>query len=100
MTQTSLGQTLIPQRFEYRDPDARNVTLLGSFNGWDPVATPMRRKTDGLWIATVRLQPGRHEYKYLVDGEWRRETTCEELDRDCPHCVPNNYGTMNCVLEL
>jgi len=25
----------------------------------------------GLWTAEVRLTPGRHQFKYVIDGEWR-----------------------------
>ncbi|MBC3538065.1 hypothetical protein ACFSC6_01040 [Rufibacter sediminis] len=48
---------------------ARKVYLAGTFNKWVPDALPMA-KTDSGWIALVPLQPGKHWYKFLVDGSW------------------------------
>lgn len=86
--------------FATRAPDAKNVRLAGSFNGWDPEATPMRRNEHGVWMVTLQLEPGRYEYKYVVDGTWRCEEACEQSHRGCPHCVPNDFGTWNCVFNL
>ena len=49
-------------------PEVENVTLVGDFNGWDPVATPMRQTPDGRWMASLELPHGHHRYLYLVDG--------------------------------
>ncbi|MCZ8204234.1 isoamylase early set domain-containing protein [Gemmatimonas sp.] len=50
--------------------NARAVALVGDFNGWDTAATPMvQQGTDGSWTAQVPLEPGRHEYAFVVDGE-------------------------------
>lgn len=49
--------------------DARDVSLAGEFNGWDPRGLPMERR-DGAWVATVDLEPGRYAYKLVVDGTW------------------------------
>ena len=81
-------------------PDAKKVCLAGSFNGWDPGATPMRRNEYGVWVVTLQLAPGRYEYRFVVDGEWRSEVACEGPHGDCPHCVPNDFGTRNCVVHV
>ena len=49
-------------------PRARNVTLTGDFNGWDPDANPLRRTPDGRWMASLELSHGHHQYLFLVDG--------------------------------
>ncbi|HWY76196.1 MAG TPA: isoamylase early set domain-containing protein [Verrucomicrobiae bacterium] len=49
-------------------PGARNVTLTGDFNGWDPDANPLRRTPDGRWMAGLELHHGHHQYLFLVDG--------------------------------
>lgn len=80
-------------RFLYVAPAARSVTLVGSFNGWNPEAMPLRR-TDrtGVWMLDVSLPPGRHEYGFLVDGhEWRP-------DPAAPRGGANEYGAPNSVL--
>jgi len=98
--QLSSGSTLIDHTFVFRGPQASRVCLVGSFNAWNGTATPMRRTRGGGWKVVLHLAAGHYEYKYLVDGEWRREPECEDEDVVCPHCVPNEYGTMNCVLDL
>jgi hypothetical protein len=58
--------------FVFVAPSARNVALVGDFNGWDATATPMRR-TDGraTWSVSVPLAAGRHVYAFVVDGnDW------------------------------
>ena len=57
-------------RFTYYDPTARQVYLAGDFNNWDPTALPMQRDDKGTWWVVVKLSPGRHEYKFVVDGQW------------------------------
>ena len=49
-------------------PGAGGVTLVGDFNSWNPVATPMRRTPDGRWTASLELHHGHHRYLFLVDG--------------------------------
>ena len=77
-------------KFCCRAPDATNVFLAGTFNGWDTESTPMERDADGKWVSAIELSPGRHEYKFFVDGQWH----CE------PNCVLNDYGTMNQIIDV
>jgi 1,4-alpha-glucan branching enzyme len=76
--------------FEFLAPDAQEVCLAGDFNNWDASANPMKRDKKGLWKASLTLVPGRYEYRFLADGLW-------ENDPDCRDCVPNEFGSMNCV---
>lgn len=57
-------------RFTYKDPNAREVLLAGSFNNWTGAANPMVREEGGTWAAVVRLEPGTYEYKFIADGQW------------------------------
>ena len=45
----------------------QHVTIVGSFNGWDPFMTSMVEH-DGVFRRTLRLPPGEHLYYFLVDG--------------------------------
>ncbi len=92
-------QEHIPQEFIAR-VRAKEVFLAGSFNDWNPKALPMRRRTKGEWRATLRLEPGRYEYKFVVDGEWRCAPDCDRPYGGCPNCVQNKFGTMNRVLHV
>ena len=55
--------------FYCRAPEARQVSLVGDFNQWDPNATPMTRRPDGRWMAGLELRHGSHQYLFLVDGK-------------------------------
>jgi hypothetical protein len=50
-------------------PDAKLVTLAGSFNKWNRLHTFFYRKGDE-WVANVDLPPGQYQYKIVVDGNW------------------------------
>jgi hypothetical protein len=48
---------------------ASEVKLAGSFTSWKSKAVVMQ-KTDSGWTAAIALPPGKHWYKYIVDGQW------------------------------
>lgn len=87
-------------RFAFLAPEGRAVFLAGTFNGWDPKATPMTKKADGIWDVALALAPGRYEFKFVVDGAWYCEPACVGTNRDCPKSVPNPFGTMNRVIGV
>jgi hypothetical protein len=83
---------LVP--FTFDAPGAGSVSVVGSFNGWSPTATRMVRREDGRWQAKVRLQPGRFEYKFAVDGSrWI-------ADPSNPEAVDDGFGGRNSVLVV
>jgi 5'-AMP-activated protein kinase regulatory beta subunit len=67
----------------------KSAALAGDFNGWKPVA--MKRGKDGAFSVTVAVPKGRHEYKFILDGDWVH-------DPDVAEVVTNRYGTFNSVL--
>lgn len=75
--------------------DAKAVFLAGTFNNWDPAATPMQPTSDNEWAVEMDLAPGRYEYKFVVDGEWHCEPGRDEPDSTLPDCVPNEFGSYN-----
>ena len=50
-------------------PNARAVSLVGDFNGWDASADPMERVTDGVWERRTAAPAEYDAYKYAVTGE-------------------------------
>ena len=50
-------------------PEAKQVSLIGDFNGWEPTANPMNRMPDGGWVLRLELPHGHHQYLFLVDGK-------------------------------
>lgn len=84
-----------PVEFVFVAPSARNVSLVGDFNGWDASATPMRR-TDGrtTWSVAVQLPAGRHVYAFVVDGDaW-------VADPQAPIAPEQWYGQRNSVVVV
>jgi hypothetical protein len=58
-------------------PRASRVAVVGDFNGWDPVATPMRKLRSGAtWTAAIAVPEGRYAYAFVVDGRtWMPDPT-------------------------
>ncbi len=82
-----------PVLFEFFAPQAERVQLAGTFNGWNPALTPLRKNKEGFWKVSLELERGRYEYRYWVDGSWQN-------DQNPVECVPNAFGTWNCVIEV
>jgi len=77
-------------KFEFSAPEAKDVSLAGSFNQWNTQSNPMKKDKKGVWKATLSLEPGSYEYRFFVDGKW-------ENDPSCASCVINEFGGKNCV---
>jgi hypothetical protein len=50
-------------------PNAKTIFLSGDFNNWSPATFAMKKDGDE-WVFTVHLSPGKHLYKFVVDGKW------------------------------
>ncbi len=81
------------ESFSYFAPTAGAVQLVGDFTGWEHNPIPLQKQRDGTWKAVVPLEPGTHEYRFKVDGQWRDDEQCEERR-------PNQFGAQNCVREV
>jgi hypothetical protein len=56
-------------RFVFVGP-AKSVALVGDFNRWGGVATPLAAAGGtGAWTVSVPVPQGRHEYAFIVDGK-------------------------------
>jgi 1,4-alpha-glucan branching enzyme len=68
--------------------------VVGDFNGWDPMAHPLRPRSNGTRSVTVTLPVSRRfAFRYLDDdGRW--------LDDDAAHeYVDNGIGGVNGVVN-
>ena len=90
--ESSKKQTARKVSFTMVAPEAKNVFLVGDFNNWDINSHPLKA-SKGTWKTSVKLAPGRYEYRFLIDGEWQNDPNCTTF-------APNSYGTENCVLTL
>ena len=90
-----------PVEFSCHEPGAKTVFVAGTFNDWKLDATPLHNHLpNGKWSVTVPLPRGRYEYKFVIDGQWCCEPAYDRKYSHCPKCVPNDFGTTNCVLEV
>ena len=72
-------------------PEAKTVSVAGSFNGWKPEQTPLIRTGNGRWVGDLSVDPGRYEYLFVVDGQWVPDPNARES-------VQNPFGGKNSVL--
>lgn len=82
-----------PTEFKLYAPQAKRVSLVGSFNNWDTKAISAKKDSKGNWAAKTNLKPGRYEYKFFVDGSWLNDPRCNSY-------VANAFGSQNCVVEV
>ena len=82
-------------RFVIVAPAAQSVALVGDFNGWNPVATPLARTAGGdAWLVTVSLAAGKYQYAFVVDGRaWLADPTA-------PISVEDDFGTPSSLLTV
>lgn len=78
------------QTFSISVPGAMSVMLVGDFTHWQERPISMEKQKDDVWTAKVKLPPGTHHYRFLVDGQWRD-------DPECTLRVPNPFGAENSV---
>jgi 1,4-alpha-glucan branching enzyme len=72
------------------------VHLVGDFNDWDAMATPMRHdRSGGDWQVTLELAPGCcYRFRYLVDGkQWLNDWHADDF-------LENPYGSYDSVIDL
>lgn len=55
-------------QFVFAAPNAKRVAVAGDFSNWQPVHV-MTRSDKGVWTVVVPLDPGVHDYAFVVDGE-------------------------------
>ena len=70
-----LRDTLRLVRLIFDDPSARQVAVVGDFNGWRGESTRMQRDAHtGRWMVTLALHDGSHRYAIVVDNtRWTGE---------------------------
>src|SRR5262245_24813925 len=71
-----------PVNFICIAPTARQVSLTGDFNGWDPEATQMQRQPDGSWLVQVVMHRGHHHYLFLIDGRAALDPRAQGIARN------------------
>lgn len=80
-------------RFELSANPGSEVLVAGTFNDWQPCKMRLRSKKDGLYALDMTVPEGKHEYKFVVNGQW-------VPDPKNPDWSPNTYGSLNSVLQV
>ncbi|MBA3062960.1 MAG: hypothetical protein FP833_08450, partial [Atribacteria sp.] len=77
------------------DDKVHTVAIAGDFNGWSPQANLLEDPDgDGIWTGTLKLEPGRYEYMFVLDGEkWFP-------DPNALRYVKDGFGNKNAILEI
>ncbi|XP_011071458.1 sucrose nonfermenting 4-like protein [Sesamum indicum] len=83
------GLVLIPTRFVW-PYGGRSVYISGSFTGWTQWPMTPVEGCPTVFQTICSLPPGYHQYKFVVDGEWR-------YDEHRPF-ISSNIGTVNTIL--
>jgi hypothetical protein len=79
-------------QFLLNAPDAQQVSLAGDFTAWQP-AHALTRSEPGVWTVVVPLEPGIHNYSFIVDGErWVADPNAPAVD--------DGFGGLNSRLAV
>ena len=80
--------------FAITAPDARTVTVAGSFNRWDPNSHPLSGPDrSGRWTVTVNLPSGRYEYLFIINGNaWVLDPAALSVE--------NGFGERNSIVTV
>jgi len=79
--------------FVIRAGNANRVQIAGDFNDWNPDRTPLQHVDRDMFQIKLPLRPGRYQYRYVVDGEWRNDPENHNVEL-------NPYGELNNVVEI
>jgi len=80
--------------FQVAAEPGSEVFWVGTFSSGDPKHYQMHEDPDrGVYQVALVLPPGRHEYKFAVNGEWR-------VDASCLDWAPDAMGAVNSVVSV
>lgn len=69
------------------------MSIIGDWTKWQKKEKMNRNELkngDRYYSILLALTEGRHEYKFIVDGQWRHDS--------CSPATPNEYGNFNNVV--
>lgn len=65
-------EVIVKTEFVWADGAENDVKLSGSWNGW--MTIQMYHEGGGMWSVVTPVPVGSHEFKFVVDGEWKHST--------------------------
>ncbi|MGE3486436.1 MAG: isoamylase early set domain-containing protein [Nitrospira sp.] len=99
----SCTKTIVPEpprvtpggvKFTISAPGAKDVCLVGTFNGWVKRATPMARVNGTLWSVVMPLKEGEYAFMYVIDeDQWVTPPQADDF-------VTDGFGQTNGVVVV
>lgn len=74
-------------------PQAKTVHIVGEFNNWSTIKTPMKRLKSGEFTAVLELAPGNdYQFRYLIDqttweNDWQADRYVKSDFGDCENSI-------------
>lgn len=81
----------VKTEFVYADGAKDDVQLSGDWNDWK--AIQMFHEGGGMWSVVTPVPPGPHEFKFIVDGEWKHSNRHPTIGID-----DTSLNNVRCVL--
>jgi hypothetical protein len=87
-------------RFIYSgDSNEGQVYLSGTFNNWSTLSQPMEFRGNS-WVLELDLEPGKHHYRFVVDGKWTLDPMNSSTEIDSRGMKNNVLYVYNHVFKL
>ncbi|MFV0365026.1 MAG: isoamylase early set domain-containing protein [Mangrovibacterium sp.] len=74
--------------------NAESIAIVGDFNEWDIIATPMKKLKNGEYSVVVELEQNKtYAFRYIIDGEWYNELEADGQEA-------NEFGSENSLVAV
>jgi hypothetical protein len=91
---SKMRSALKVQTFSIQAPEAKNVFVVGDFNGWKvDDESRLEIMPDGRWEKRIAMKPGNYKYKFIIDGEWRHDPVNAKI-------AANQFGGFDSILTI
>jgi 1,4-alpha-glucan branching enzyme len=88
------GDGQVKVTFAIPADESERVSVVGDFNDWDPVATPLARQAETLRASVVLDGGRRYAFRYLADGgRWFNDDEADDYQG-------NGFGGSDSVVDL
>lgn len=83
-------EIMVKTEFVWADGAEHDVKLSGAWNGW--MTIQMYHEGGGMWSVVTPVPVGSHQFKFVVDGEWKHSTRHPTVGDD-----PNTMNNLRVV---
>lgn len=83
-------EVMVKTEFVWADGAEHDVKLSGAWNGW--MTIQMYHEGGGMWSVVTPVPVGSHQFKFVVDGDWKHSTRHPTVGDD-----PNTMNNLRVV---